>query len=114
MTRSRYTGRIRIKKTPHGEAPEWVRQAWVGLILPCAPVMVFEKERKGVLSNEDCKKDGGYIINVPQKTALRLLARKSPKAADWWKQHGYPNEQEEDFGFKDAEVEILEGEHQVE
>ena len=110
MGKSRYTGRIRIKGTPDGEAPKWVRKAWVGLILPCAPTMTFEKERKGVLSNKDTtKKDGDYIINVPQDASLRLLRRKSPEAAAWWEEHGYPNKQEMDFGFRLQEVEILEG-----
>src|SRR5947199_83534 len=28
---------IRIIDVPPGEAPEWVRRAWVGLVLPLAP-----------------------------------------------------------------------------
>jgi hypothetical protein len=72
--------------------------------------MVFEKERKGVISNKDtAKKDGDYIINVPQEASLRLLRRKSPDAAAWWAGQGYPNKQEMDFGFRLAEVKILEG-----
>ena len=110
MGKSPYTGRIRIESLPDGEAPEWVRQAWVGLVLPCAPIMVFEKERKGVLSHKDTtKKDGEYIINVPQEASLRLLRRKSPEAAAWWAEHGYPNKLEMDWGFRLVEVRILEG-----
>jgi hypothetical protein len=90
---------IRIIETPPGEAPEEVRQEWVGLDLPLAagesgPRMV---SGGGVLSGPRSflgillglltgrmQPAYGYIIDAPQ--ALVLLAEKSPWAAQWWRE----------------------------
>ena len=77
---------------PTGEAPEWVRQEWVGLELPLAenPFESLGLElgevgvAKGVLGGEaDPSNLEGYIIDTD--TAVEILSEKSPKAADWWK-----------------------------
>lgn len=58
---------IRIIAVPPGDAPEWVRQAWVGLELPLAPDA--PKGKAVVYSHE----------------AIAVLAKANPKAAAWWK-----------------------------
>ena len=87
---------IQIVSTPAGEAPEWVRQAWVGLDLPCtgarpatyatrgvtaAPPSFWQKLR-GALGY------GGVPLTgycVPAVEAVDALAMVNPEAAAWWR-----------------------------
>ena len=39
MKSSGATGRVKVTKIPRGEAPEEIRAAWVGLVLPCYPTV---------------------------------------------------------------------------
>lgn len=90
---------VRIIATPPGEAPEEVRQEWVGLVLPLAageigprtvptggvltgPRTLFGKLWR-LLSGEWLLARG-YVIDAPQ--ALMLLAEKAPSAARWWRE----------------------------
>ena len=87
------TGLIKVVKLPSGEAPEWVRLAWLGLTLPCCP--------------DGCNRNG---VSVPQDKALKILRVTNRKAADWFEQHGFPKPPPDDcFGFGDEEVQILSG-----
>ena len=80
---------IRITKTPTGEAPEWVRQAWVDLKLPLqqqedeSPSTFGVLRKGGATPRPNCWK-------VRQNKALRVLRKKEPLAAQWWKIRGYP------------------------
>ncbi len=91
---------IRIKGTPPGEAPENIRQAWVGLVLPVLPQFsgIHTRLGCGVLTGPKTqfgrvlaalrgrgKKQTGYIVEA--KTALELLANHSKEAAEWWRQN---------------------------
>jgi len=91
---------IRIVATPPGEAPEEVRQAWVGLELPLAAGETGPRvvPTSGVLSGPrtllgklvalltgQAKQSWGYVIDAPQ--ALTLLAEAAPWAARWWREH---------------------------
>src|SRR5262245_44234252 len=88
---------IRIIGTPDGEAPEEVRRAWIGLVLPVAPG--FEKRRfaftSGVLSRPQSlagwlwalftgrfKERHGYVVDA--SVAVEKLAAHAPDAARWW------------------------------
>jgi hypothetical protein len=77
-------GRICIVALPPGEAPENIRQAWIGLELPFTgagrPVAVV-----GVLSRDSAGRCEGY--EVDGATAVRLLAANAPDAAAWWRRH---------------------------
>jgi hypothetical protein len=90
---------IRIKSTPPGEAPENIRRAWIGLVLPVLPQ--FPKARTfsgfGVLTGPKTRfgmifatllgrgqKHKGYAVEA--KTAIELLGNHSKTAADWWRQ----------------------------
>ncbi|HVV15121.1 MAG TPA: hypothetical protein VHD55_01850 [Candidatus Paceibacterota bacterium] len=102
------SGRIRITKVPDGEAPLEVRQAWVGLELPCGPICGYGDEPpKGVLSNEPIKKNM-YGFDVPQREALEILEASSPEAAAWWRTHGFP-EGNDYFVFDRHWAEIISG-----
>lgn len=89
---------IRIVRRPIGEAPEWVRDEWIGLSLPLA----LKRERQwrglGVLTGPHgwlpqlwALFSGksfnvmGYAVNA--KTAVEQLAERNPSAAAWWREH---------------------------
>ncbi len=89
---------IRIKSVPLGEAPESIRQAWIGLVIPVPPrvsrrrsflgtgVLSGPKNRLGTLLAivlGRTQRVKGYMVE--SKTALELLAARSPEAADWWR-----------------------------
>ncbi|HMJ44521.1 MAG TPA: hypothetical protein VK522_19835 [Pseudolabrys sp.] len=87
--------RIRIVSTPPGEAPQWVREQWVGCELPLAHGPAAETFLTvGVLKGHSrwrhlwevfrgrAEKVDGYFVNVA--TAVSLLEAKSPEAAAWW------------------------------
>ena len=91
---------IRIVKTPAGEAPLHIREAWVGLRLPLHPdfpnatsTLTF-----GVLSGPQniwmawlrillrrAKTETGYIVHAPE--AFSRLAEASSDAARWWREN---------------------------
>ena len=126
-----FTGRVRIKKVPLGEAPLIIRKAWVGLVLPCSPFMGFPENgerEEGVLSRREItfedKKNGGKKavydgavglhnregVSVPQKEALLILGLVNPSAEQFWRGHRFPKPSPDDcFSFGDDEVEIITG-----
>ena len=89
---------IRIVSRPVGEAPEWVRDAWFGLLLPTKrgsprgwPVTgvlsgranVFARIRDRILGRT--RRLTGYAVNA--KAAVDLLAETHPEAARWWREN---------------------------
>lgn len=79
--------RILIIKVPRGEAPLWVREAWLGMTFECAGV---SHSAAGVLSNEVVD-HGQQGYQVSQAKACKALAAVQPNAAAWWNDHGYPS-----------------------
>ncbi|MCC7387526.1 MAG: hypothetical protein IT431_02030 [Phycisphaerales bacterium] len=91
--------KIRIVATPHGEAPESVREAWVGLELPVLgrgrPLTV---RGVGVLSGPKTllgglgawlRGKGGVETGYPVSGAAAIAALEEvrPEAAAWWREH---------------------------
>jgi hypothetical protein len=89
---------IRIKSTPRGEAPENIRQAWIGLVIPVTPRFSGKRTATGfgVLSGPKSRlgrrialmlgrgiQYEGYTVEAD--VALNLLASHSPEAATWWR-----------------------------
>lgn len=83
---------VRITGVPPGEAPEEVRRAWVGLVLPLAEgesgPRVFPGF--GVLSGKPVADAEGRYLGTPQfvvpaGAAVTLLEWKAPEAAAWWR-----------------------------
>jgi hypothetical protein len=74
---------IRITAVPPGEAPEEVRRAWVGLVLPLARRMQGPLLARsfGVLTGRT-QKVYGYA--VPAARAVEILSQSAPEAARWW------------------------------
>lgn len=90
---------IRITDVPPGEAPDWVRRAWVGMVLPLAPGETGPRTPRttGVLSGPRSwamillsfllgrgERATGYVVEG--RTAVQLLAEKDAEAARWWQE----------------------------
>lgn len=64
--------KIRMIAMPPGDAPEWVRRAWVGLELPLVPDapdkkdLVYTHEAIAVLAAADAKAAGWWRANFPR------------------------------------------------
>ncbi len=87
---------IKIVRRPNGEAPDWVRDAWIGLSLP-----TFQKSEQlfrgvGVLTGPAnaflqvwevflgrAIRVSGYAVSA--KMAVDILAETRPAAAEWWR-----------------------------
>ncbi|MEX2008388.1 MAG: hypothetical protein WD850_02795 [Candidatus Spechtbacterales bacterium] len=77
---------IEIDATPKGEAPVWVRDAWIGCVFPArrgGTHMVY-----GVLSGAIAVEEG---YAVATHTALEQLERRGcTGAAAWWRENLAP------------------------
>ena len=89
-------GRIRIVAVPPGEAPQWVREKWVGVELPLAMRRAHDFHTFGVLTGPrsffaavwrlltgKSTRRRGYAVDVA--AAVDALARVHPDAAAWWR-----------------------------
>lgn len=76
---------IRIIAIPPGQAPEEVRQEWVGLVIPLAPQETGGFQM-GVLGGA-AKNVGGY--QVLSRDAFDLLLAKSTFAYCWFVENGF-------------------------
>ncbi len=77
---------VRIVAVPPGEAPEKIREQWVGLVLPLSPNFPPDVQSggSGIFSGiEDPAV--GYVIEI--EDAISALAKKSPASAAWWREH---------------------------
>jgi hypothetical protein len=74
---------IRIIATPPGEAPEFVRRAWVGLELPVVRGQTLPEmlTAQGVLSSQKQNPQPGYAVNG--RAAIKILESACPEAAEW-------------------------------
>ena len=91
-----------IIKTPRGEAPEHIRQAWVGIVLPCVGKLPSYWST-GVLTGQQVDYGEEDTYCVSQAEACAILAKTQPMAAAWWKAHGYPKP-DRAFSFCEDEV----------
>ena len=76
--------KIRIVAVPPGEAPEWVRQKWIGQELPIAEDIPASLTQTGVKFGP-ADNIGGYPVET--RIAIEILEETSPEAAEWWKQN---------------------------
>lgn len=90
---------IQIIDIPEGEAPQEIRKAWRGLVLPAYPFVGYgsSRERGAVTLGENNRNN--YSYTVPQDKALEVLARSNPEAVLWWKENGYPKKGEKENCF---------------
>jgi hypothetical protein len=125
--------KIRVINTPPGEAPEDIRRAWVGLVLPLAGfrprqktwtsgVLIGPRSHLGFLAAAlSGRLKRQVVYNVIGRVAIDALAAHSPQAAAWWRQNaahvlrrgwrlGFPAEvceevHETDLGARPAAIE---------
>ena len=89
---------IRIINIPPGEAPEHVRAAWIGVVLPLAAPGARSIETVGVLSRPKTRLGlvsarlfgrtthlSGYVVEAHR--AVEILATRAPDAATWWREN---------------------------
>lgn len=89
---------IRINKTPPGEAPALVRDAWVGLELPLSHDKPLRYLGSGVVSGPRSfvatlvhlftlrlTVQTGFV--VPALEAVEILEKANPEAARWWREN---------------------------
>lgn len=108
MQNDKATGRIKVLKTPDGEAPPWVREAWVGLILACFPhIGIPAGELSGILSGDRIEDKRRGVI-VPHGEAISVLMQFDREAAIWWISHGFGKDGGCFFFFED-EIGIVSG-----
>jgi hypothetical protein len=89
---------VRIVKRPLGEAPEHIRDAWIGLLLPVELHFprVVQGHGLGVLTglpswmgaqaalwHGSTGHEKGYVVE--SSAALDVLAAANPQAAEWWR-----------------------------
>jgi hypothetical protein len=91
--------KIRIVQAPAGEAPLWVREAWVGIDLPVVRGRGLRNYPSvGVLSGPKTlwqhiwwsirgrtTPARGYLVRTA--IAIELLSASAPAAADWWREN---------------------------
>ena len=89
-------GSIRIVAGPAGEAPQWVREKWVGLELPLVLRRAHNFHTFGILTGPhhflaalwrlvtgQSTRRRGYAVEVA--AAVAVLERAHPDAASWWR-----------------------------
>lgn len=75
--------KIRIIAVPPGQAPQRIREQWVGVEIP-----VIEQpppgQQFGVLGGKpDPRNARGYLVGTDE--AIQALSKKSSEAAAWWR-----------------------------
>ncbi|MDD5164980.1 MAG: hypothetical protein PHG25_00350 [Candidatus Pacebacteria bacterium] len=78
------------------DVPMSVRQEWVGLVLPIAGI-ASGGHTVTIIDGKKVKCEPSYA--VLQSVALFELKKKSEKAFDWFREHGYPKSVEACFIF---------------
>ena len=87
---------VKIVRAPAGEAPVWVREAWVGTVLPLKEAGLRTLPSVGVLSGPKSQlgwfwasltgarmTTTGYLTRATR--AIEILSRTRPDAAQWWR-----------------------------
>ncbi len=79
--------RLRIIRTPPGEAPEEIRKAWIGVELPLRrrETRPGNYPTEGVVSRGGREMAMGYAVDG--RAAIAVLAVYAPEAAAWWRKH---------------------------
>ncbi len=89
--------KIKIISTPAGIAPDWVREAWVGLELSLG-----NDPGNVSLTISSPENEGGYPVRT--EDALRVLKEKNATAARWWETSPWAHSQYLVFGKQFCEL----------
>ncbi len=80
---------IQIVKVPVGEAPLWVREQWVGCVLPVE--FVGATWAKGVLTGTPhAIPFGSWYWVAWDRAVMALESQGKGDAADWWRSTSHP------------------------
>jgi len=75
--------RIKFVSTPTGQAPEWVRNAWIGVEVETFDTSGPNDILRGVKGGKaDQSNIGGYKVST--KEAVEAVRKTNPEAAKWW------------------------------
>ena len=74
---------IRITSRPAGDAPDAIRDQWIGLVLPVHKEAT--KPPTAATANPNVELRGGYEVRL--QDALRILGHQHPDARDWWQRN---------------------------
>ncbi|MEI7480488.1 MAG: hypothetical protein WCJ59_02565 [bacterium] len=74
---------IRITSIPNGQAPEWVKNEWIGITIPILPPV--RGVALGVVTGAIVSSQSSYQVSTVQ--ALDLLRKKNRYAAEWFEQN---------------------------
>jgi hypothetical protein len=97
--------RFRIVSIPRGQAPEEVRQEWVGVVLPLKDT--YNPGEGAHERNFDLvKRQDRSFVTVSVRDALAELEKKSFQAASWFYDNLPEYFLDRDFSFGTDEVEI--------
>lgn len=99
------SGVIRVTRIPDGDAPLWVREKWLGLDISTRYFVSKNDEVKGALTGEVKTPHACYLVH--QDEALKALTEKSPDAAKWWHEAGFPRATDPYFAFAADDVEEI-------
>ncbi len=98
---------IKILGTPSGGAPKWVREAWIGLVLPLDQHWPQSNMARDVLTKTP-RQIRGY--NVDAVLAVEILSFRHPEAARWWRENTTLIQPGNHLVFSaDDEIELVEG-----
>lgn len=78
---------VRIIRMPPGEAPQPVRQAWVGLLLPLIEGQVQTEYVVAQQAVSHQPVTAPSACAVEGKAAVEILESANPEAAAWWRQN---------------------------
>lgn len=98
-----------ITSVPRGAAPLWVREEWVGVILPLKDAYLPGEGAIEVTFDELTPRAPREFFTVPVKDALNELEKKSPAAARWFRNNLPPFWLDRDFSFGLDEGEEIPG-----
>jgi hypothetical protein len=86
---------IKIRYVPNGEAPIWVREAWVGLLLPINQEALDEQDEIHLVEIFSGSENIAPHYLVDSVVAVNLLRQQNQIAAEWWFKYfdfkKYPN-----------------------
>lgn len=98
--------KLKIIKTPAGDAPLWVREAWVGLVLEFMEIQSDESDAVVDASSKKRRKPRKNCWKVPQVPAYQVLRAHNPEAAEYWRQRGIPKTLKNFTFAEDEAIEI--------
>ena len=76
---------VRITAMPHGDAPDAIRAAWIGLTLPLCTT-TYPQPRSIPAAKQSLVGDAtAYVVDT--LAAVAVLASTHPSAAAWWREN---------------------------